>query len=276
MVFIDQQLRTIMQQQQVNIAVFISVDLSTDGTYQWCLDYAQQHPEVTVLPYDKKFGGAAPNFFRLIKDVDFTSFDYIALSDQDDIWFPDKLVKACQSINKHGVDAYSSNVLAFWPNGDELMVHKAQPQRKYDYLCESAGPGCTYVMKVKPLMVFKTALISHWEQANQVTLHDWLIYAFFRANGYRWFIDSDYKMRYRQHQHNQVGVNQGFSASIKRLKLLKNGWYKQQVTVIAQLVGADDFFFSSRWQTLKNISNLRRCWKDRIVLFIAVLAGFLS
>jgi len=273
MAFIEQQLQTILQQKGVKVAVYISVDLSSDGIFQWCQKLAQSHPEVTVLPYGERFGGAASNFYRLIRDVDFSAFDYIALSDQDDIWLPDKLISACQSIDKHGVDAYSSNVLAFWPDGHEQLIDKAQPQRQYDYLFESAGPGCTYVMKTKPLMAFKTALISDWEQANQVTLHDWFLYAFFRTNDYQWIIDSEYKMRYRQHEHNQVGVNKGFNARIKRLRLLRNGWYKQQVLLIAQLVDTDNSLFTSRWHILKKITQLRRDWKDRLVLCACVLMG---
>jgi rhamnosyltransferase len=128
-------------------------------------------------------------------------------------------------------------------------------------------------MKTKPLMAFKAALISDWEQANQVTLHDWFIYAFLRSNNYPWIIDSEYKMRYRQHEHNQVGVNKGFNARIKRLRLLRNGWYKEQVLLIAQLVDTDNSLFTSRWHLLKKITQLRRDWKDRLVLCACVLMG---
>jgi len=272
--FIGQQLQSILQQQEVDVTVFISVDVSTDNTYEWCVDYANQHPQINVLDYGDRFGGAASNFFRLIRDVDFSDFDYISLSDQDDIWLADKLISACTQIKEKGVNVYSSNVLAFWDDGRELLINKAQPQRKYDYLFEAAGPGCTYVLQVDPMLAFKKMMTAHWKQVNQIALHDWLIYAFFRMNNYQWFIDPAPGMRYRQHADNQVGINKGWQAGFKRVMLLRNGWYKQQVFAISNLIGIHEPDFNSRWIVLKNINQLRRKLKDRIILFILVLSGF--
>lgn len=226
-----------------------------------------------VLSYGERFGGAASNFYRLIRDVSFSDFDYVALADQDDIWLKDKLSSACNCLNENDLHAYSSNVMAFWDDGRKLLINKAQTQRKYDYLFEAAGPGCTYVFSAGPLKELKKHLISHWQLVNQITLHDWLIYAFFRARGYRWFIDKDYKMLYRQHYDNQVGINKGWKASLKRFLLLQNGWYKQQVVYISQFIEMENPIFNSRWIVLKNISQLRRKISDRIILFFIVLVG---
>ena len=70
--FLEEQLDSIVHQQAVAVTIFISVDLSTDSSYQWCCRYAKTHPQVNVLPYGHKFGGAAANFYHLIKEVDFT------------------------------------------------------------------------------------------------------------------------------------------------------------------------------------------------------------
>jgi rhamnosyltransferase len=271
--FIEQQLESILQQKYVVVTIFISVDISIDGTYEWCCNYAKDKINIYLLPYGEIFGGAAPNFFRLIKDVDFSKFDYVALADQDDVWLDDKLATACKSIKQHNVDAYSSNVLAFWSDGSEQLIVKSQPQRKYDYLFEAAGPGCTYVMRVKPLLKFKEMLLSNICR-KQVELHDWLLYAFFRSSGYKWLIDSKYKMRYRQHADNQMGINNGVEAALKRIEFLKTGWYKKQISIVVSLVGEDSKFFSSRWFLLKNITHLRRRFRDRQILFFLILLGW--
>ena len=271
--FIEDQLQDILQQQGVTVTVFISVDLSTDNSYQWCCDFSEKHPQVQVLSYGMKFGGAARNFYRLIKEVDFSSFEYIALSDQDDIWLDDKLLTACTKLQEGHFDAYSGNVMAFWQDGREHLINKALPQRKYDYLFEAAGPGCTYVLRTEPMLQFKTLLTSKWEKAQLVGLHDWFIYAFFRANGLDWFIDPDYKLLYRQHTENQVGVNKGWQANLKRLTLLRNGWIKQQVVSISDLVGNHSLDIHSRLAILKNISQLRRRFRDRCILFFIALIG---
>jgi len=271
--YIEAQLQSILSQQGVELTLYISVDLSTDDSYQWCCDFADQHPQIMVLSYGQKFGGAAANFYRLIIEVDFSNYDYIALADQDDIWLDDKLITACTKLQQGGFDAYSGNVLAFWPDGREVFIHKARAQRKYDYLFEAAGPGCTYVLRCEPMLLFKDLLGSKWQLAEQVSLHDWFIYAFFRARGLRWYIDPDYKLRYRQHSDNQVGIHKGWLASFRRLTLLSSGWCKQQVILVADLIGEQHVDVRSRFCLVKNINQLRRRFRDRCILLFIVLIG---
>ena len=271
--FIEVQLQSILRQQGVALTIYISVDLSSDDCYQKCCDFAKKHPQIIVLAYGQKFGGAAANFYRLIREVDFSYFDYVALSDQDDIWLDDKLLTACTKLQQGNFDAYSGNVLAFWPDGRQLLINKALPQRKYDYLFEAAGPGCSYVFRTAPMLLFKQLLQEKWLQAQQVSLHDWLIYAFFRARNLTWFIDPEYKLLYRQHSDNQVGIHKGWLASVKRLSLLRNGWCKQQVISVADLIDAHHLDVHSRLTILKNISLLRRRFRDRCILFFIALFG---
>lgn len=271
--YIEQQLLSILQQKGVDLTLYISVDLSEDDSYQWCCDFSDKNQHVTVLAYGQIFGGAAANFYRLILDVDFSGYDYVAFSDQDDIWLEDKLKTACIKLKNDGFDAYSGNVLAFWPDGRKLLINKALPQRKFDYLFEAAGPGCTYVMRTDVMLMFKALLQSKWQQAQQVRLHDWFIYAFCRSRGLSWYIDPDYKLLYRQHTANMVGIHKGLFASLKRLSLLTSGWCKQQVFLISDLIDQHPIDVGSRLNLLRNINQLRRRIRDRCILFIIVLIG---
>ncbi|MGL4338159.1 MAG: glycosyltransferase, partial [Turicibacter sp.] len=233
---ISQQLDTILQQQNVEVHVVCSVDLSCDNSFGICSSYAEKFENVTVLPYGERFCGAGKNFFRLLRDVDLEPYDYIALSDQDDIWPRNKLSKATDCLQHF--DCYSSNVIAFWEDGHELLVEKSQPQLKWDYLFEAAGPGCTYVLKRGVAQEFKRLLIEQYEKIGRdISLHDWLIYAFARSRNYSWFIDPVPMMRYRQHANNQVGTNNSIAAAKKRLKLIKGNWYRHQVMNIAGIIG---------------------------------------
>ena len=58
--------------------------------------------------------------FKNIRDNFILNYDYIALSDQDDVWDNDKLYRAISSLDKFKCDAYSSSVNAFWPSGENL------------------------------------------------------------------------------------------------------------------------------------------------------------
>lgn len=264
--WIKEQIDTIMAQKEVEVQVFISVDLSADSTYQLCKQFEEVESRITVLPYGECFGGAAKNFFRLIKDVDFISFDYVSLSDQDDIWFEDKLCSAVNKIKEKNLDAFSSDVIAFWEDGREKLVKKSFPFKKYDFLFESAGPGCTYVFKSNSLARFKFFLIENFNLVSQVALHDWMIYAYMRYNKMQWCIDVDSSMLYRQHLNNQIGFNSGFHAYKRRAVLVKKKWYRSEVEKISGLLNINDV--SKKWFRIKNFWQLRRRMRDVFALLV--------
>ena len=247
MQWIEQQLDSILKQQGVSLKIFVSTDQSTDNTLDFVEKLALKYPCIVVLPYGDRFGGAAQNFFRLLHDVDFSEFSYVCFSDQDDIWLPNKLLRAHEVLLKTAAGAYSSNVLAFWPNGRQHLVEKSQKQVKWDFLFEAAGPGCTYVMRQSLACTLQAVVKNRWAEVQQVGLHDWFAYAFARANGYRWVIDDYAGMLYRQHANNQVGVNKGWRAWRHRAHKVLGGWGLAQSALIADLVGLGDDAFVKRW-----------------------------
>jgi rhamnosyltransferase len=281
--WISEQFDTILKQKEVFVTIFVSIDPSSDNTEKICTDYAAQYTNVVILPDAGKYGGAARNFFRLVRDVDFGGFDYVAFSDQDDIWYADKLIRAITQITQRKLGGYSSNVLAFWPNGEQKMVVKSQSQRSWDYLFEAAGPGCTYVLSAPLAVALKQSIIKNWLQINGLGLHDWYSYAFARANGYAWFIDSWPSMLYRQHSNNQVGVNTGFAAFAYRAKKIMQGWGITQAVLIGRLVGKGDDAFVKSWSNFSRYGFLklafsanecRRKPSERLFFFVACFGMF--
>jgi rhamnosyltransferase len=277
MQWIEEQLASILAQSAVNLTVYISVDASTDGTEAWCAQFAAGHANVFLLPPGLRFGGASRNFFRLIRDVDLTPYGYVAFADQDDIWHPDKLQRAIAVLLEKGVDACSSNVTAFWEDGRTHLLHKAQPQTRWDYLFEAAGPGCTYVLSAHLVRAMKQSMLAHWDTLQKVGLHDWYCYAFARSHGFSWYIDRRPSMDYRQHDNNQVGANTGLSSMIARYKTIHDGWWFAQVALIARLVGKDSDPFVGTWLELRRWQLVRlsfsawRCRRrirDRALFFL--------
>lgn len=242
-----EQVESILAQQGVGVTVFVSVDTSCDGSEGLVDQLAASDARLRVLAHGKRFGGAAPNFFRILFDVDFSAFDYVAFADQDDIWKPDKLRQAHEKLQSTGADAYSSNVIAFWPDQRTVLIEKSQKQVQWDFLFEAAGPGCTYVLRRQLACAIQTLVRSSQSKVGKVWLHDWFLYAFARAHGYRWVIDDYAGMLYRQHEKNQVGANLGWSALSYRARKVFSGWGLTQSTVIAELVGLDQQPFVRRW-----------------------------
>ncbi|MFW3346080.1 glycosyltransferase [Aliarcobacter butzleri] len=281
--YIKEQVDSILNQKEVDATIFVSDDLSTDGTLEYLQDIYKNEKRLVYLDSHDKFGGAAKNFFRLIKDVDFSNFDYISLADQDDIWYEDKVIGAIEMIEEKHLDAYSSNVLAFWEDGKEMIINKSNSQTKYDYLFEAAGPGCTYVLK-KDLAIFLQKFIcENWEDVNKIELHDWFIYAFARENNYKWHIDENLSMRYRQHTSNQVGANDGLKAKIKRLKKVFSSWYREEIIKIIKVLRIENKYKFSKYilnktylnnlLLLKDSFKFRRKFSEKIFLTILIFIG---
>lgn len=275
--WIREQIESIFNQKDVDIKIYISVDLSNDGTYEWCKELALKNSNVNILPYGNHFGGAAKNFYRLIKEVDFSKYDYISLADQDDIWLPQKISRAIKIINVKKLDGYSSNVIAFWQDGRKQFIKKSYPQNKFDYYFESAGPGCTFLLKQQSLKKFKDFLIKNWTLVNDVKLHDWMIYAFFRELSMVWYIDDIPSMYYRQHTNNQIGANFNLRSYFSRFKKIKNKWARNEVQKIINLLKpysknriSLNYFF-----LIINFNKLRRRYRDRLfLLFINLIRLF--
>ena len=283
--YLSEQLDSILAQELVWPVIYVSIDPSSDGTERYIKERAENDDRIFVLPIGQRFGGAAKNFFRLICDVDVGDFDYVCFADQDDIWLPNKLSRAHDILSLNEASCYSSNVLAFWSSGRRVLIDKAQPQRPWDFLFEAAGPGCTYVMKPDFLNAIRPVLIARKSEVQNVALHDWFVYAFARANGYRWLIDECPGMLYRQHERNQVGVNTGWKAYWARAEMILCGWGISQARLIARLIGLENDPFCSPWQKpgrlgmiwlALNAYRARRKMSDRFVfaaacLFLAVI-----
>jgi len=281
--WIEEQIDSILKQVNVRVTIFISVDLSCDQTLSLCHQMAEFHPNIRVLPSNERFGHAAANFLEMLSTVDFSFFDYVALADQDDVWFPSKLLRAHNLITSIKADAYSSNVIAFWADGRKRLIEKSQEQVRWDFLFEAAGPGCTYVIRRDLASAFQSLLKSRQDDAQKVGLHDWFIYAFARSHGYRWIIDEQAGVLYRQHENNQVGVNKGWRALRLRAGKVLSGWGLTQSALIAELVGLGNDPFVKRWAGGSRLGLLwlaahawqcRRRFRDKLLFTLSCLLLF--
>jgi rhamnosyltransferase len=285
--YFPQQVDSILNQNQCEITLIVSDDCSTDGSTELLQKYATQNNNITLLPRTVSYGCAAKNFYRLVTDSDRDGFDFFAFADQDDIWVPDKLIRHIQLALDHNADGISSSVIAFWPDGRESLLDKAQPQRELDYLFQSAGPGCTYLMTPWLFGKLREQLLDENSPAKETQLHDWLAYAVCRAYGRNWIIDSMPSVKYRQHQTNVFGANIGFSAKWARLQQLRQHWYRNEVIKIAkvcqQISNLPDIEtlisllenkgLLSQIKLLFFAAKARRKLSDRMLLACAMLTG---
>ena len=275
--FIKEQLQSILIQTFKPYKILINIDQSSDKTDSIVREFAKINPEIQILNSNKRFGSAASNFIHLLKNTDLTEVEYIALADQDDIWKEDKLEKAIQKL-KQGYEGYSSNVEAFWDDGQKKTIIKNQPQLEFDHLFESAGPGCTFVMTQRLALSLQEFLKGG--QFNQLgNYHDWLIYFYARSNGFKWYIDSYPGVEYRQHNTNVFGANVGIKAFVSRVRRVLNGEGFDFAFRLMKELNVQDPFIQSLFPVSRiNLLRLafkfkycRRRWRDQTYFFCACI-----
>jgi len=169
-------------------------------------------------------------------------------------------------------EAYSASVIAFWEDGREKLIDKSQPQRELDYLFEAAGPGCTYIFTNKAATLIKSYL-NTFPELNGFVLHDWLSYAILRHNSYKWIIDSEPKMKYRQHSANQVGANTSFKGLVYRINYILSDQVFGSIALLVSTLGIASVQIKSRWGMLQlalRSRQLRRRGIDRAFVFMAL------
>jgi rhamnosyltransferase len=286
--FISDQVESLLNQASCAVDIWVSDDQSTDGTWEWLCDRAGGEARISLLPRVERFGNAARNFYRLMQDVDFSRYQYMALSDQDDIWFLEKLALSIGQLRERKAAAVSSDVIALWPDGRQQLIRKSQKQRSLDFLFESAGPGCTYVMTAECAAGFKQFLARNRSSVAAVQFHDWMLYAWVRSHGFTWHIMPRPTMLYRQHDKNEYGANRGWAAFRRRLAQVRSGWYREQILHISRLVGDGASFTTECAATMRlveargilsrvalaaKVHKLRRGLQGRVWLFLACMLG---
>lgn len=282
--WLPEQLASVAAQLGVSYRVLASDDGSTDDTLAVLQAWRSDGAGLELLPTPGPGQGACANFLRLLREANLAGFDAVALADQDDIWLPDRLQRACTHLRQDGADVYSSDVIAFWPDGRRRPLGKANAQRSMDYLFEPAGPGCTYVMTQCAALALQQELRREPRRFDGIGYHDWLIYAYARTHGLQWLIDPWAGVLYRQHGGNELGANFGPAGVQRRWRRLTSGWFRAQVLQIGRLwTGPHEVVLAplarlgliDRLRVAVAARHLRRRPRDQLALVVMLMIGVL-
>ncbi len=230
--WIQAQLDSIINQRGVVVSIVVQDDCSSDQTCEiveskYCIG---PHAVVRLIRNSTPTGSAGGNFKKLFREIEFDSFAYIALADQDDLWLPNKLELAVRALSTSNAKGYSAAVEAFWPDGKEGVLSQVATVRGADFLFEGAGQGCSFVIPKETFAKVQDFCRNNVVVVNQFHYHDWMIYLLVRAWGEQWIFDPVPGMRYRQHAGNEIGARGSLNSVLRRLKLLRDGWYRVQVS----------------------------------------------
>lgn len=236
--FLDQQLASIARQTYPDIRLIVRDDGSTDATR----DILRAHARPGAVDvYQGDNLGAGASFFDLLHrhgDADIVMF-----SDQDDVWFEDKVARAAAALAKCAADVpalYCSRVALV----DEGLVHLGhsplwpRPPGFGNALVENVAMGCTIALNRAA-----ASLIHSRPAPRCAIMHDWWCYLVTSAFG-EVVYDPEPTLLYRIHGANTVGMPTGFlqwslakvkrqlgSSTLRRLT--------RQAEEFARLYGAD-------------------------------------
>ena len=288
--WLAEQVDSVLSQQGVDVELVVSDDMSSDGTWQWWQERAAEEPRIRLLARTGANVGAAANFYRLLAEVEVGDGDLIALADQDDVWLPGKLAAQAALLQAGCADGVSSNVTAVGPDGSRARLRKDFPQRRFDFLFEGPGPGCTFLFSARLARQVQRLLRDDRSSARRVDFHDWLVYGVCRAKGWPWAIRPTPTVDYRQHTGNAFGANLGVRSAVHRLGLVRNDWHREQAVVMTRvalevapeqrqaelsallklLTGRG---FTERARLLGQAPQLRRRPRDRVLIGALIAAG---
>lgn len=260
-VWIHEQIQSVIAQTYSSWRLFIRDDLSTDHTQDIAKSYALADSRIAMLPPPTaRSGSAAGNFLTTLILIEPQSFDFVAFCDQDDIWAPDKLTRALMAMAEARADGYSSDLIAF-NNAKKTAqyIAKNSQQSAQDYLFQGASAGCTYVLSRKAVELVCQKLNEDQVMNLADKSHDWLIYAICRSHGLVWKHDPSAHVFYRQHSSNVYGAMQQWSGALKKLQLMRSGWYRRHILWNANFLQRSE----NEEQVLGRLRRFRladRCW----------------
>ncbi len=289
--YIRQQLDSILAQRGVAVDVLIGDDASTDATLE-IIESLNVAGNIRLLRHATGSGSAAQNFARLIRAAETAGYGYIALSDQDDLWLPDKLECAISILAATHSGGYSCSVIARWPGGRESVFRQSSRLRAADFLFEGAGQGCSFVITASLFESIQRVFRAHPDVTAEFVYHDWAIYALARAQDIPWRFDGQPFLIYRQHDANDTGARGSLAGIRRRLRMFRDGRYAAQVSAICRLCleVAPANILLRRWQRLDRSSASaalrlrkavfcifygRRRQTDRFLTAAAALMGWL-
>ena len=203
--YIKEQIDSILNQTYQNFRLIISDDASSDNTIQILKEYEKKDNRIKVY-YQEKNLGYIKNFEFLLKKVE---NKYYMLSDQDDVWLPEKIQKSIDCLKNTNSDLVYGDLIVVDENLHEInpsfmkLKNTFKKAKKYNdfravylYNCVT---GCTILSKKE----FIPKILPFPENVSYMP-HDYWISLIVAMNGKIKLIDEK-EILYRQHGNNQIG-----------------------------------------------------------------------
>lgn len=247
--FIDSQLQSIADQQWADIDVWASDDASTDATGALLQRWQRGWSKGRFRIMEGRNAGFAENF-RSLLTLDEVDADFVAFSDQDDIWLPGKIRAAAAAIGAaRGPALYCERTIITDSSGRHELARSplfTRPAHFRNALVQNIAGGNTMVLNRAAFELVREAA-----RRTGFVSHDWFCYLLVTGAGGSVVYSAEPHVLYRQHGANLVGSNVGWAARLDRLRRALNGrfvdWNDRN---LAALRACEDLLTDEAVQTL--------------------------
>jgi glycosyltransferase involved in cell wall biosynthesis len=228
--YIQEQIDSILDQNDVRITIYVRDDGSTDGTLEILNRYVAENKLILLSEQNI---GVAGSFFRLL-EVSGDAFDFYAFADQDDVWKSDKLYNACIKLSDDAATTagmYYSR-LEFVDKNLHHLGYSIIPTTKgfHNALVQNQATGCTVVLNKKARNLI-SGHIPPW-----TLMHDWWCYLVISAFG-TVIYDEKPSILYRKHGSNVTPATPNFMLELyaRTRRFMGNGAIAKKVSDQARL-----------------------------------------
>jgi glycosyltransferase involved in cell wall biosynthesis len=192
------QIESLLAQDYPNVEFIFVDDASQDSTWTILEKYAYQDSRLEIVRNETNIGYRK----TFEKGINLSKGDFIALSDQDDYWIPEKISKLVHGIGGASLIYADSELVnaGGLPIGQKMSEIKRQIAYNSPimYTFGAWAPGHS--------MLFKRDLLAFALPTVDFVTHDYLIgFGATCANGIIYLPES--LVHYRQHENNTIGAN---------------------------------------------------------------------
>ena len=230
--FLGAQLQSFLDQDHSDWSLAVGDDGSQDETAEILSRFSDEHPGRDVTIRQGPRLGSAANFLTQTMQAA-RGGDWIAFSDQDDVWMPHKISRAVRRIqattDPDAIAAYAGRTVLTDPTlaPQGLSRQYRRPPGFRNALIQNVMAGNTIVLN--PPAAQLVAKSARAAVAAGIPFHDWWVYLLISGSGGTIILDDEPVLFYRQHDQNALGHHGGLFGHLVRARLLANGTYSDWI-----------------------------------------------
>lgn len=242
--FLRELLNSLRTQVGVKINLLVGDDGSTDSSLAILEEFSESFNSMEIFHFERI--GPSRNFLSLLE---LSKAEYVAFSDQDDVWDSNKLLELVGAIGFAKVPTLAYGKVLPFPGSRKVAPGVTSIPR---IIHKNSIQGCN--------VLFNDHLRKHLLSLNQfsVVMHDWVSVLLCVAIGRVVFVPSAYTF-YRLHPDNTIGI----PSLIQRMKISLHGTLGGEIPNSIYLQAREVFIYSEHVPDATNIIQIRE-WLDAV------------